>query len=152
MVGWLGFDPGLVAELRTRSGYLAALDKHWADLIDRRRGSDGWPRVFCGYEKLPESGIAGSLGLTDGPVGAQLYSSDTCSGARTPIPRKHTELPKPETALDDAHKLLRRAMGEALRDLATRRYRPTRRETLYDSLVALAEASQSPSARDRATG
>jgi pimeloyl-ACP methyl ester carboxylesterase len=151
IVSWLGYDPKLVAEVRTDSDYLETLNAHWADLIADRIRNDGWPLITCGYETRPESRVAGLLGLTGGEVVQKLYTSAVCpSGAQTPIPVSHMQLPKPQKVTDDSHKLLRRMIAEDLRGLAHRRYAQECGRTLFDCLTTMAVQSQ-PVPLDRET-
>lgn len=162
VVDWLGYDPRLVRELRPRSGdysanYLVSLDQRWADLHSRYQQVNGWPLIFCGYETKTEykgwiERFFGKIfGPSSGIVVEPIYTSNVCTGAKTPVPVSHIQLPKPDTASADAHKLLRQMVRESLRSLRVvdrSRYQQAARLSLYDSLTALANATLRPTGTD----
>jgi hypothetical protein len=153
-IDWLGYDPKLVEELKTRSNYLDALNKGWTDTVATRVRNEGWPIVYCGYETKAQAEIAELLNITEGKVVPPLYASNACSaGASSPIAKTHIDLPKVEAKNDDAHKLLKRMVQETLRSLEDKRYVQADRSTnLYDALSRVAEESTSKYAVDRGTG
>lgn len=157
VVSYLGFDPKLVSELRPGSNYLDSVNKQWTDLVMQRYGFDGWPIIFCGYETKYESEIARRLGVSDGIVVPNLYSSRACHAASGPVPRKHTELHHVTHRSDEAHGLLRQTVRESLLQLQRKRYVRSGATTLHQALTSIAAATAPASAnvlsgRDRVTG
>jgi hypothetical protein len=156
---WLGYNPGLVKELKTKSDYLDDLNKTWAEIITNRTRSDGWPSVYCGYETKQQLGwwqseIAKVWGISDARVVPPIYSSSVCNtGSQSPISTTHIDLTKVQNENDDAHKLLRRMVQETLYRIKDRRYSlKDKSADLYGTLRRIADASSSPTAVDRDTG
>lgn len=154
VVDWLGYNPGLVDELKTDSKYLGALNANWTETVTSRMKTEGWPIVYCGYETKAQSAIADYLRLTDGKVVPSLYASDACTGgAKNPLDKTHIDLPKVESEKDDAHKLLRKMVQETLLSLKDKRYvQKDRSATLHDALARIADETNDRFAVDRATG
>lgn len=144
IVDYLGFDPKLVKELQPDSDFLGSVNSKWSNFTMGQYGREGWPLVYCGYEKQYEAWVARALGVTQGIVVPKLFASDVCHSAKSPIPSKHTELHNVMKTSDESHKLLRQMVRDSLVQLQAKRYQRQRgTQSLYQALMNMSVASPS---------
>ena len=100
---WLGFNAGLVRDLKTIAStntYLGALENDWASFVESRNQSHReFPKIQCGYETKAQYRLFGF----SFEIVPSIYASTQCDGERKPFNKTHFELAKPTSREDPVH-------------------------------------------------
>jgi pimeloyl-ACP methyl ester carboxylesterase len=96
---WLGVKARHVSDLKTSSStntFLQALENDWAGFFARREQNlRGFPKVACAFETAAQYRVGFLVFGRDVEIVPEIYTETNCDGAKMPINKTHTDLPKP---------------------------------------------------------